>query len=231
MEIDSRLLPPSLYGTFRQVLQGGDFGETKPTEEFHIDQLSQLRLDSSILLINETSLASTGFSAGSISSEVIQTRPAFDRVSASGISMISPRITREAYPMKHGRSGKQLPSRSAMSRYASCNSVVTLRVTGDPRRASSRFAIRCNPGYRVLNSSSAAAPSPHSASLISEEIVGPTRHLPNAPKCLSASRISKGQSRYPACPAHRQARCAVTIGVQRTAVEHLLGRQPLQANK
>ncbi len=30
-------------------------------------------------------------------------------------------------------------------------------------------------------------------------------HRRNAPKCLSASRISKGQSRYPACPAHRQA--------------------------
>src|SRR5260221_12325235 len=92
--------------------------------------------------------------------------------------MISPRITRAAYPMNRGRSGKQLPSRSAMSRYASCNSVVTLGLAGDRRRASSRFAIRCNSEYRVLNSSSAAAPSPHSASLISEEIVGPTRHLP-----------------------------------------------------
>jgi hypothetical protein len=50
MEIDSRLLPPSLYGTFRQVLQGGDFGERKPAEELHIDQLSKLRLDSSQLI-------------------------------------------------------------------------------------------------------------------------------------------------------------------------------------
>jgi hypothetical protein len=45
MEIDSRLFPPSLYGTFRQVLQGSNFGERKPTKEFHIDQLSQLGLD------------------------------------------------------------------------------------------------------------------------------------------------------------------------------------------
>src|SRR6266481_4182600 len=45
MEIDSRLFPLSLYGTFRQVLQGGDFSERKSTEEFHVDQLSQLRLD------------------------------------------------------------------------------------------------------------------------------------------------------------------------------------------
>ncbi len=148
MEIDSRLFPLSLYGTFRQVLQGGDFSERKSTEEFHVDQLSQLRLDFRQLIqciadrreffsVNGI-LAWVGFERSNF-----KLAPAFDRVS-----------------------------------YASCNSVVTLRLAGDPRRASSRFAIRCNSEYRVLNSSSAAAPSPHSASLISEEIVGPTRHLP-----------------------------------------------------
>jgi hypothetical protein len=79
MEIDSHLFPPSLYGRFRKVLQGGDLGETKPTEEFHIGQLSQLRLDFSQLiqciLIDEGSLASTGFWAGSVSSEVISNSP------------------------------------------------------------------------------------------------------------------------------------------------------------
>src|SRR6266576_351814 len=45
MEIDACLFPPSLYGTLRQVLQGGDLGKRKPAEKLHINQLGKLRLD------------------------------------------------------------------------------------------------------------------------------------------------------------------------------------------
>src|SRR5882724_4134813 len=45
MEINARLLPPSLHGTFRQLLHGGDFGERKPAEKFQVDHCSELRLD------------------------------------------------------------------------------------------------------------------------------------------------------------------------------------------
>ena len=86
MEIDSRLFPPSLYGTFRQVLQGGNFAERKPTEEFHIDQLSQLGLDFSQLIqciadrreffsVNRI-LGRVGFERSNF-----KLAPAFDRVS------------------------------------------------------------------------------------------------------------------------------------------------------
>src|SRR5437667_1104826 len=45
MEIDARLFPPSLYGPFRQVLQGSDFGERKPAEKLHVDQFCKFRLN------------------------------------------------------------------------------------------------------------------------------------------------------------------------------------------
>jgi hypothetical protein len=45
MEVDSGLFPPSLYGPFRQVLEGGNFGEREPAEELQVDQFSELRLD------------------------------------------------------------------------------------------------------------------------------------------------------------------------------------------
>ena len=56
--------------------------------------------------------------------------------------------------------------------------MVTLKLAGDPRRANSRFASRCNSEYKLLNNASAAALSPLSAPVISDEIVGPKLHLP-----------------------------------------------------
>src|SRR5580765_523372 len=45
MEIDARLFPLSLYCTFRQVLQGGNFRERKAAEKLHVHQFGKLRLD------------------------------------------------------------------------------------------------------------------------------------------------------------------------------------------
>src|SRR4051812_10246007 len=88
--------------------------------------------------------------------------------------MISPRITRAAYPMKRLRSGNAACSRSEMSRYASCSSVVAPSVTPTPRRASSRRAILCSSSYSTANSLSAASRSPWSAETTSVEIVEST---------------------------------------------------------
>src|SRR5258705_7687261 len=104
MEIDSRLFPLSLYGTFRQVLQGGDFSERKSTEEFHVDQLSQLRLDFRQLIqciadrrefssVNGI-LAWVGFERSNF-----KLAPTFDRVSASG--MINDQSTHHSCGIPH----------------------------------------------------------------------------------------------------------------------------------
>ena len=34
-----------LYGPFRQLPQGGDFGEREPAEKLHVDQFSKLNVD------------------------------------------------------------------------------------------------------------------------------------------------------------------------------------------
>src|SRR6185436_5439902 len=65
--------------------------------------------------------------------------------------------------MKRLRSGNAAPSRAAMSRYASCSSVVALNVTPPARRPSSRRAIPCSSPYSAVNNASAAAASPCSA--------------------------------------------------------------------
>src|SRR5271154_3404128 len=81
--------------------------------------------------------------------------------------MISPRITRAAYPIKRAWSGNEKPSRADMSRYASCKSVVTLRPIGFHRRASSRFAIRWSSEYKALNNASVGVLSPQTAAFSS----------------------------------------------------------------
>src|SRR5262245_23118016 len=88
--------------------------------------------------------------------------------------MINPRITREAYPMNRLRSGNAAPSRPEISRYASCSRVVAPSVTPPPRRASSRFAMRCSSSYSVVKSASAAMLSPCSAEARSVVIAADT---------------------------------------------------------
>src|SRR5215469_7270246 len=44
MKINARLLPTSLHRTFREVSQGGDFGESQPTEELQVNKFSKFRL-------------------------------------------------------------------------------------------------------------------------------------------------------------------------------------------
>src|SRR3954471_131439 len=78
-----------------------------------------------------------------------------------------PLITRAAYPIKRAWSGNEALSRADMSRYASCKSVVTLKLAGPPRH-SSRFASRCNSAYKVLNSASFATLLPFSLASFDE---------------------------------------------------------------
>jgi hypothetical protein len=49
--------------------------------------------------------------------------------------------------------------------------VVALKLNGDRRRASSRFASRCNSQYNVLNSASVTVLSPFAAAVTGEEII------------------------------------------------------------
>ena len=44
-EIDASFLPPALYGSLRQPLEGGNFGERESAEELQVDHFGKLRLD------------------------------------------------------------------------------------------------------------------------------------------------------------------------------------------
>src|SRR5262249_36341506 len=82
--------------------------------------------------------------------------------------------------MNRLRSGNAARSRSEMSRYASCSSVVAPMVTPAPRFASSRRAMRCSSSYKAVNNWSAAAWSPCSAEATSVESAGFTDGLDRA---------------------------------------------------
>jgi hypothetical protein len=44
MEINACLFPASLHCALREISQGGDFSECKPTEKFQVDEFSEFRL-------------------------------------------------------------------------------------------------------------------------------------------------------------------------------------------
>src|SRR5262249_53752527 len=49
-QVDSRLFPPSLYSSLREILQSGDFGKGKTAEKLEIDQLDEFRFYDSELI-------------------------------------------------------------------------------------------------------------------------------------------------------------------------------------
>src|SRR5215472_6831449 len=90
MKINARLFPTSLHRTCREVSQGGDFGESQPTEELQVNKCSKFRLHLRQLIqciadAREFFRVDEILDCVSFKGSNLELTAALDRVAASGV--------------------------------------------------------------------------------------------------------------------------------------------------